>query len=132
MSRMTKSTSAPSHESPEARFLQELATGVPKVQECQACGLHFFQPRTHCPSCKGAVYQWVVMDLLGTIYSYSTIPAKGEQPSYNVVLVDMDEGFRMMSTCPGMQLQADCIGARVQASVDTDSQPARLVFVEAQ
>lgn len=119
---------AAAHESPEARFLAELASGTAKVQSCQGCGRRFFQPRIQCPHCRSEDYCWEAMGLGGTVYSYSTVHAAANGAPYNVVLVDMDDGFRMMSTVPGITLDAGWIGARVQARVDTDTQPPRLVF----
>lgn len=117
-----------SHESPEARFFAELASGTPKVQCCQACGGRFFQPKVHCPHCRSDDYQWVEMGLGGAVYSYSTVHAATGSAPYNVVLVDMDDGFRLMSTIPGVTLDAQWLGARVQARVDVQAQPPRLVF----
>jgi len=115
-------------ESPEARFLQELATGEPKVQCCQGCGRRFYYPRIQCPHCRSVDYQWVPMSRGGTVYSYSTLFGAQGSELYNVVLVDMDDGFRLMSTCPGASMDMGWIGARVQARADLDAQPPRLVF----
>ncbi|MNG20146.1 hypothetical protein D3C84_1043730 [compost metagenome] len=46
---------------------------------------------------------------------------------YNLVLVDLDEGFRMMSTVPGCD--APPIGARVRARVERlEGEEPRVVF----
>lgn len=123
---------AAAHESPEARFLAELATGTPKVQCCLDCGRRFFQPNIQCPHCRSQDYQWVAMGLGGSVYSYSTVHALQGSAPYNVVLIDMDDGFRLMSTVPGATLDARWIGARVQARVDSETQPPRLVFAGVQ
>jgi hypothetical protein len=41
------------------------------------------------------------------------IHVKGLEP-YNVALIDLDEGFRMMSRVEGMAPHEVCIGMRVQ------------------
>jgi hypothetical protein len=64
----------------------------------------------------------------GRIYSFSNIPGRQDSPAYNVVLVDMNDGFRVMSACPGMELDASCIGMDVVASVDMEAVPPRLIF----
>ncbi|MNJ72456.1 hypothetical protein D3C77_691070 [compost metagenome] len=62
---------------------------------------------------------------LGTLYSSSVVFDK--EQNYNLVLVDLDEGFRMMSTVPGCDEPP--IGARVRARVErTEGAEPRIVF----
>ena len=54
----------------------------------------------------------------GTVYSTSTIARKPEAGgNYNVALVDLDEGVRMMSRVEDVAPEAVFIGQRVQARV---------------
>lgn len=62
-----------------------------------------------------------------TLYSYSEIPATAQTPARNVILADMDEGFRMMSTLLGGGELS--IGMRLTAR--PDPQRSRVVFEEA-
>ncbi|SOY63003.1 Zn-ribbon domain-containing OB-fold protein [Cupriavidus taiwanensis] len=117
-------------ESPEQAFFAALRAGTPKVQCCQGCGKRFFAPRTHCPVCRSSQYAWVSMTTAGTLYSYSEIPPQGGNPGRNVVLVDMADGFRMMSTVPGAGPGALAIGMRLTALVDAGTEPPRIVFEE--
>jgi uncharacterized OB-fold protein len=52
----------------------------------------------------------------GTIYAQTNLYPRGET-SYAVVLVDMDEGFRLMSRIMDVEADAVSIGARVKLSV---------------
>ena len=122
------STATATPESPEQRFLAELATGTAKVQQCADCEQKFFQPRTHCPHCHSARYNWVPLTMNGVLHSYTNLPAQKDRAAYNVVLVDMADGFRMMSTCPGMELDMNAIGQPLTARIDLGCTPARLVF----
>ncbi|SPA22597.1 conserved hypothetical protein [Cupriavidus taiwanensis] len=117
-------------ESPELAFFAALRSGTPKVQCCRQCGKRFFIPRTHCPACRSTDYQWVPMTTAGTLYSYSEIPPQGANPGRNVVLVDMADGFRMMSTVPGAGPGALRVGMRVAARIDAGTEPPRIVFEE--
>ncbi|MNT78038.1 hypothetical protein D3C72_2172330 [compost metagenome] len=101
------------------------------IQCCAGCGNRFYVPRTHCPQCRCADYNWVPMGCAGTLYSYSEIPAHGERPGRNVILVDMEDGFRMMSTCPACGPGELEIGMRLHARVDQSSEPPRIVFEDA-
>ncbi|ASC65822.1 DNA-binding protein [Achromobacter denitrificans] len=110
--------------SPEAYFAETLRAGRLEVQVCRSCGRAFFFPRTHCTHCRSQEYAWRPMRAGATLYSYSEIPATPQAPARNVILADMDEGFRMMSTLLGPE--APRIGMRLTAR--PDPQRARVVF----
>ncbi|WP_066269962.1 Zn-ribbon domain-containing OB-fold protein [Hydrogenophaga palleronii] len=114
--------------SPEARFQAALAEGRFEVQWCTACARAFFFPRTHCPHCHGADHEWRTSTGVGTLYSHSEIPATSKTPGRNVILVDMDDGFRMMSTLLDAGSADLQIGLRVRASVERLTDQARVVF----
>ena len=114
--------------SPEARFQAALAEGRFEVQWCKACARAFFFPRTHCPHCHGADHEWRASTGTGTLYSHSEIPATSKTPGRNVILVDMDDGFRMMSTLVDAGTVDLQIGMRVQASIERLAEQARVVF----
>jgi hypothetical protein len=56
---------------------------------------------------------WRVSAGLGTVYA-TTVARARDGASSNVVLVDLDEGFRMMSTVVGVAPEEVAIGARVR------------------
>lgn len=62
------------------------------------------------------------------MYSHSEIPATSKSPGRNVILVDMDDGFRMMSTLLDTGTADLQIGLRVQASIERLDDKARVVF----
>ena len=68
-------------------------------------GRPVFRPRV------GAGLQWRVSAGRGTVYAVTVAHPRGEREAYNIVLVDLDEGFRMMSTVVGAGPVE--IGARV-------------------
>lgn len=112
--------------SPEAVFLQALATGQLKVQRCCECRRVIFFPRTHCHQCGSDTYVWESMNPGGVLYSYSDIPQTANFPARNVVLVDMDDEFRMMSTVLQARPGELVMGMRLRARADSES--ARIVF----
>ncbi|SCV00319.1 conserved hypothetical protein [Cupriavidus necator] len=118
-------------DSPEQSFLAALRQGSPMIQCCDSCGNRFYFPRTHCPACRCADYTWVPMGRTGSLYSYSEIPAHGERPGRNVILVEMEDGFRMMSTCPACGPAELEIGMPLRARVDGSTEPPRIVFEDA-
>ena len=63
--------------------------------------------------------QWRISAGRGVVYATTTVRSRGEEPR-DVSLIDLDEGFRMMSRvqAPGVQ-----IGRRVEVRFDADSVP---------
>ncbi|QVQ26375.1 Zn-ribbon domain-containing OB-fold protein [Achromobacter deleyi] len=110
--------------SPEAYFAEALRAGRLEVQVCRSCGLSFFFPRTHCTHCRSPEYAWRPMRAGATLYSFSEIPATPQAPARNVILADMDEGFRMMSTL----IDDDELRIGMRLTARPDPQRARVVF----
>ncbi|HEY6761709.1 MAG TPA: OB-fold domain-containing protein [Baekduia sp.] len=55
---------------------------------------------------------WRVSAGRGTVYATTVVRPRGGE-AYNLVLVDLDEGFRMMSRVVGVAPEAVAVGARV-------------------
>lgn len=114
---------------PEARYFEKLAQGIFEIQQCKACHQHQFYPRALCVHCASTQLDWVSPSGNGTVYSYSVIRRKPEAGGdYNVVLVDLDEGVRMMS-CIENGAQKDIrIGQKVSARVVRRDDAGVVVF----
>ena len=76
----------------------------------------FFYPRVVCPYSGSARYEWRISKGRGTVYAVTRFYPRDE-PSYAVVLVDVDEGFRMMSRIVDADAEAVVIGARVELAI---------------
>lgn len=70
------------------------------LQSCTACGAVQFYPRTLCTSCKATRLKWIEASGYGSIHSFTTVHRRAyaelEVP-YTILLVDLDEGPRMLS-----------------------------------
>ena len=72
------------------------------LQFCAACQQHQFYPRLYCMQCESDRLRWVEASGRGVIYSY-TIIHQNKSPDfmadvpYNVAIVQLEEGPRMMS-----------------------------------
>jgi uncharacterized protein len=88
-------------------------------------GRAVFPPRLAAPGSGGAL-RWAVSAGLGTVYATTVMRRRGEGPRH-VALIDLDEGFRMMSRVDGLPPEEVRIGARVRVRFD-DGVP---VFVPA-
>jgi uncharacterized OB-fold protein len=60
---------------------------------------------------------WQVSAGLGTIYA-TTVMHRGDEPPESLVLVDLDEGFRMMSRVVGRAPEDVEVGLRVRVTFE--------------
>lgn len=80
-------------------------------------GKAVFYPRIVEPK-TGEVLRWELSQGLGTVYSTTVIYSRDEQ-AYNLALIDVDEGYRMMSRVEGINPGHVRIGMRVQVQMTT-------------
>jgi uncharacterized protein len=105
---------------PTASYLGALREGRLVYQRCRHCSAAVFPPRVLCPVCSADELAWEPSGGAGTVYSASTLSPRDEEP-YTVVLVDLDEGFRVMSAVAGA---GAAIGARVRLTAQPGDDPA--------
>ena len=114
---------------PEAIWRHALSQGRILLQRARASGAVIFPPRLAEPGRGDADLDWFEACGLGTVYSLTWVAQKPPTPPYNVALVDLDEGARLMSRVDGVTPDTLHIGQRVQARIiDADGAPL-LVFV---
>jgi uncharacterized protein len=93
-----------------------------KIKRCKTCGGYYFYPRDFCPACFSSDVEWTTASGRGTIYSYTVChrPAPGfeEDVPYSLVIVELEEGVRMMSTVVGCANEDLKIGMAVQVVFD--------------
>ena len=99
----------------DATYRRHLTAGTLVFQRCHA-GHAVFPPRPVCPSCGIRDLAWTESTGEATIYSSTTISPRDKDP-YTVVILDVDEGFRMMSRLDGPDATAAAIGDRVRVAV---------------
>jgi uncharacterized protein len=99
--------------------------GELRYQTCNDCGTVVFTPRGHCTSCLSANLKWNVSKGEGTVYTYSVVvqnrvPAFIELGAYCIAYIDLDEGFRMLSTVVGVDdpMTGIHIGQRVRVELE--------------
>lgn len=107
--------------SPFARFAEYCRRGELAYQVRREDGAPVFHPRLVAPETGGTGLDWRVSAGKGTVYATTTISIKGQAP-YNVALVDLDEGFRMMSRVDGIAPEQVRIGLRVRVRFDASQE----------
>ena len=90
-------------------------------------GRCFFPPRVASPA-SGDAWEWVEASGRGTVYSTSIVRPKPTEAAHNVVLVDLDEGPRLMSRVEGVAPEQVVIGMRVVARIERDGAVPVLLF----
>jgi uncharacterized protein len=116
-----------SAEAPAVNYRRHLEKGKLAYQRCADCSAAVFYPRTLCPVCGSGALEWRESAGRGTVYATTAVHSRNRDPR-NVVLVDLDEGFRMMSRVEGVPAEEVEIGARVRFEVRQEDGPVA-VFV---
>jgi len=83
-----------------AFFWDGLRAGELRIQRCTACGTLRHPPRPGCAACGSLEWDWIVSSGRGAIYSYAIHhypPVPGFAPPFAVVLVELEEGTRLVS-----------------------------------
>ena len=108
---------------PQAAYEAYLAAGRFMIQRARSTGEYVFWPKVTSPS--GAIdLEWIEAKGTGTIYAITV--NRAQAGSWNVALVELDEGVRMMSTLPGVETAE--IGARVRARIEDTEDGPRVIF----
>lgn len=106
-----------------------LAEGQFLIQKCDDCGQHIYFPREVCPHCGSDAVQFVSPSGQGTVYAVTTVRRKpADGGDYNVSLIDLDEGPRLMSRVDNLKPDDVKIGQRVAARVLVADDKGVVVF----
>lgn len=116
---------------PELHWRTSLADGKLLLQRAISSGSVFFPPRLAEPGTGDTDLEWIEASGMGTVYSLTVVSQKPPAQPYNVVLIDLDEGARLMSRIDDAAPDTLRIGMRVQASIIEEDGGPLLVFVPA-
>jgi uncharacterized OB-fold protein len=119
-------TPAPVH--PEKDYLRFLAEGRFMIQRSRASGRFVFYPRVAEPGSGDTDLEWVEASGKGVVHATTVIRQRDPATSYNVALIDLAEGVRMMARVEGLAPEAVRIGMVVQARVALDRDAPIVVF----
>lgn len=111
---------------PDTVFERFLDRGELAFQRCTACYGAVFPPRVLCTRCGSPRLEWQRSSGRGTVYSATTVAPRDAEP-YTVALVDVAEGFRLMTNV--VADNAVVIGAAVRADFSAGVTPAGPFFV---
>ena len=116
---------------PEAEWRAHLAEGRFMLQRSASSGRYVFFPRVAEPGTGAQDLEWVEASGRGTVHAVTVVRRRNPSEDYNVVLVDLAEGPRMMSRVEGTAPGDVAIGQPVQVRVVSDEHGPQVVFVPA-
>ncbi len=126
---MTQATAPDQASGPEKTYFRELNAGNFQIQLCTSCDKHVFYPRIVCPHCGSGKLDWVKPSGKGTVYSTTVVRRKADAGGdYNVALINLEEGPRLMSRVEGIPPADVAIGMAVQADIIQQGESKLLVF----
>jgi len=118
---------------PDQIYIDNLKKEVFSLPRCQSCNEFHFFPRIVCPHCGSFDLEWQTVSGNGVVYSTTTIYRKPERGgNYNVSLITLDEGPRLMSCVQGVDSELVKIDSKVSAKINNDSDEPFVVFTLAQ
>ncbi len=115
---------------PDAEFSRFLADGRFMIQRAPASGRHVFYPRVAEPG-TGAELEWVEASGKGHVYSTTISRVKPPAQAYNISLIDLAEGVRLMSKVVDIDPELVVIGMAVDARIEEGPDGPIVVFAPA-
>jgi uncharacterized OB-fold protein len=123
----------PSEVGADYYFQCNLQKGRFLIQRCTGCRRSVFFPRMICPHCGDGRLEWYAPSGDGVVYSTTVVRRKAEKGGdYNVALVDLKEGVRMMSRVEGVPPDQVRIGQAVKARIIAEGDGNLVVFTPAE
>lgn len=113
---------------PELEYLKFLAEGRFMIQRCRDNGRFLFYPRIAQPATGSTNLEWIEACGTGRVYSTTVVRQRPPTPSYNVALIELAEGPRMMSRVVGLPPDEVKIGMVVAARIIVDDEQRVVVF----
>jgi uncharacterized OB-fold protein len=108
-----------------APFWESLAEQRLMLKWCTDCGRPHFYPRVFCPYCWSAT-EWRQAAGTGTVFATTTVRTIGLEPfhsrtPYNISIVELDEGPRMLTNVIDVDVDEVQIGLRVRLQAQLES-----------
>lgn len=127
MSDATKTRMEPPLDPELATFWDGTRDQTLLIPHCHDCGRAFWYPRTTCPACLSEHLDWRPAAGTGEVHAVSVMHRGAP---YAVVLVDLDEGVRLMSNMVGVDPVDVRIGMRVRLTWEALSDGRHLWLFE--
>jgi uncharacterized OB-fold protein len=114
---------------PEQQFKNYLSEGKFMIQKSKSLNKFFFHPRVAFPGTGERDLEWVEASGDGIVYSTSCnrrLPEKGGD--FNISLITLQEGPRMMAKIEGVAPDQVVIGQKVKARISSLKGEPAIIF----
>ena len=110
-------------------YWEACRAGKLTVQQCEDCEALIFIPQPCCENCLSENLTWIESAGRGTLYSFTTVH-RPQQPvfdvPYTVVVVELDEGYYMLSNLIGVEPEDVKIGMLLEVFFEERSKEITL------
>lgn len=113
---------------PVADYYRHLSEGRFMLLRSKSSGNYVFHPRVAEPLSGATDLEWTPASGYGVVYSTSVMRERDPAHDFNVALIDLAEGPRMMSRVEGIAPDAVTIGMAVKARIIEDNGSPLVVF----
>ena len=129
---MTSLDSPPANCGADALYRRALDRGIFLIQRCGGCERAVFHPRMICPIAAPTVCLVRAGRRRRGLFDHRGAAQAEAGGDYNVALVDLKEGVRLMSRVEGVPPEAVRIGMSVRARIASENGQGLLVFAPQQ
>jgi uncharacterized OB-fold protein len=113
---------------PERDYKEHLTSGRFMLLQSLSTGEYVFFPRVAVPRSGLRDLRWVEASGLGRVYASTVMRPKPPQTPYNVAIIELEEGPRMMSRVEGIAPTAVNVGLSVRAQIIEEHGQPLVVF----
>lgn len=117
---------APTTDDRTRPYWDGLAQGELRVQHCTVCNHDWLPARDACPACLATTINWRRANGRGKVISWVVYhvayhDALKDRLPYNVALVELDEGPRLLTNIVGIKgAEGIVVGTRVELSIEME------------
>lgn len=102
---------------PNLEYFDFLKAGKFMIQRCQETGEYMFYPRVIAPRSGSSRLEWVEVSGDATVHAVTVMRPRPPDKAYNVVMVELAEGPRMISRVEVEDPSTVKIGMKVRARI---------------
>lgn len=118
-----------------AFYERAAATGALHLQRCDACSTWRHPPRLRCATCGSDAWTWQPAAGTGRVFTWTTThratdPAFADDVPYAIVVVELDEGPRVVGNVVDIAVGALRLDLPVRVRLDRRSDAVALVDFE--
>lgn len=100
-----------------SKFWEGIKEGKVCATKCRSCGKLYFPPVADCWVCGESNMEWVVLDGVGEVVTFTQVFVKpasfSEEPPYIVVIARLKEGVKVLAWMKGVEREDVKVGMKV-------------------